>query len=117
MFIYIVVNESVVVFVGEPVTVREDVRVIINCSKLIDDVIANGIINPNVNWFKAGYPLSNGSAVNVLISADKRLSIITDSLLAVGGQLGNDGDYTCEVCAPNSSSCRNMTTSHVVCGE
>ena len=112
---YAVVNESLVVFVGEPVRVGERVRVTIDCSPLIDEAIDNGIPNPTVTWFKDGAELSNVSVTNVEISADKRFCIITNSLLAVGGQLGNAGQYTCEVC--DNTICMNKTSHLFVCGE
>ena len=109
------VNESLVVFVGEPVIVGEDVRVIIDCSPLIDEAIDNGIPNPTVTWFKDGAELSNGSVPNVKISADKRFYIITNTLLTAGGQHGNAGQYTCKVC--NNTICMNKTSRLFVCGK
>ena len=109
------VNESLVVFVGDLVRVEEDVRVTIDCGPLIDEAINNGISNPTVTWVNSGAELSNGSAVNVEISADRRFCIITNTLLAVGGQLGNDGQYTCEVC--NNTICMNKTSRVFVCGK
>ena len=118
MLYYIVVNESVVVFVGEPVVVGEDVRVTIDCSRLIDETIAGGIPIPTVTWFRNGNQLTNATVTNVQISADMRLCIITDTLLAVGGQLGNEGNYSCQVCANSTDpNCRNGTTCNAVCGE
>ena len=112
------VNESLVVFVGEPVVVGEDVRVTIDCSRLIDEAIAGGIPNPTVTWFRDGNELVNATVINVEISADMRLCIITDTLLAVGGQLGNEGNYSCRVCAdPTAQNCRNETTCNAVCGK
>ena len=115
----IVINESVTVLVGEPIVVGEDERVTIDCSEVIDPVIAGGIPNPTIRWLKDGAELtSNGSAPNVDISADRRRLIITDTLLAVGGQVGNDGNYTCEVCEDETViNCRNRTTCIAVCGE
>ena len=114
----LVINGSVVVFVGEPVVVGEDVRVTIDCSQLIDEAIADGIPNPTVTWFRDGDKLTNATVTAVEISADMRLCIITDTSLAVGGQLGNDGQYTCEVCEdPTDKNCRNATTSNAICGE
>ena len=108
-----------VLFVGEPIVVGEDVRVTIDCSEVIDPVIAGGISNPTIRWIKDGAELTgNGSAPNVDISADRRRLIITDTLLAVGGQIGNDGNYTCEVCDnPTDVNCRNRPSCIAVCGE
>ena len=107
------VNESLVVFVGEPIRVGERVRVTIDCSSLIDEAIDNSIPNPTVTWFKDGAELSNAY---VEISADKRFCIITDTLFAVGGQLGNAaGQYTCEVC--DNTICMNKTSNLFVCGK
>ena len=103
---------------GENVTVRDDERVIIDCSEVIDRAIMSGIPNPTVNWLKDGTVLEiNGSAPNVIISGDRRRLIITDTLLAVGGQLGNDGDYTCDVCKDFTSPNCNVSTPVCVCGE
>ena len=112
---YVVINESVVVFIGEPVIVGEDERVTIDCGQLIDKVIDSGIANPSVTWCKDGFPLTTGSAVNVVISPDNRFCTITDTLLAVGGQIGTNGNYTCKVC--NTSACREETSSLSVCGK
>ena len=106
-----------VVFVGEPIIVNTEVQVTINCSPLIDEAIANGIPNPTVRWIKDGLELSNGSATNVEISADRRLVLISATAVSVGGQLGNDGSYTCDVCTDfMSPNCRN-TTELPICSE
>ena len=113
------INDSLVLFVGESIVVGEDVRVTIDCSEVIDPVIFSGIPNPTIRWLKDGAELTaNRSAPNVDISADRRRLIITDTVLAVGGQVGNDGNYTCEVCDdPTDVNCRNQTTCNAVCGE
>ena len=111
------INESVVVFIGEPVIVPVYVRVTIDCSQLIDQTISSGVPNPTVTWHQNGLEISNGSAPNVVISADRRLLIITDTLLAVGGQLGNDGNYTCNVCRNFMSPNCSKTTPVDICGE
>ena len=109
---YLVVNGSVDVFAGEDVVVEEDVRVTINCSQLID---ANEISNASITWYKDGALLTTGSAISAVISADGRYCIITHTLLPVGGQLGTDGNYTCEVCN-TPTTCTAMTTCLAVCG-
>ena len=103
------------VIIGKPIVVEEDVGVTIDCSPLIDEAIACGIPNPTVTWFRDGNEL-NGSVANVEISADMRLCIINE---AVGGRLGNEGNYSCQVCAdPIDQNCRNRTTHvNVVCGK
>ena len=80
------VNGSVAVFVGENVVVKEDVKVIIDCSQLIDSIVDNRISNTTTTWYKDGFPIANGSALNVEISADNRYCIITNTLLAIGGR-------------------------------
>ena len=102
---------------GENVTVGDDQRVIIDCSEVIDQAIMSGIPNPTVNWFRDGNMLSNGSVANVIISGDRRRLIITDTLLAVGGQIGNDGDYTCDVCTDFMDPNCSITTPVCICGE
>ena len=109
---------SVVVFAGEPVITTQLIRVTIDCGQLIDEVVnTTGIINPNVTWFNDQRALlDNRSAINVIISADKRFCVITDTLLAVGGQLGTDGKYSCEVCS-TPTNCLRSDTFVEVCGE
>ena len=95
----IVIHDSLVLYVGEPIVVGGDVRVTIDCSPVIDLAINSGIPNPTITWFKDGAELSNGSTPNVEISADKRRLKINDTgLQAIGGQIGTDANYTCEVC-------------------
>ena len=111
----LVVNGSVAVFVGENVVVKEDVRVMIDCSQLIDAIMDNRVSNTTITWYKDGFPITNGSALNVKISADYRHCIITNTLLALGGrQLRTDGDYTCGVC--NITTCINKSSSVIICG-
>ena len=104
-----------VVFVGAPIVVGDDVQVTIDCSRLIDEAINNGIPNPTVTWFKDGAEISNGSVPNVKISADKRFCIITSTAVAIGGQLGSASQYTCEVF--NNTIFMNKTSRLFVCGK
>ena len=115
-YFYAVVNESIVVFTGEPVRVREDVQVTMNCSKLIDRAINDGVSNPTVTWFKDNLVLSNDSRTNVLISADNRLCIITNTALTYRREVGNDGNYSCEVCR-NTTDCMIGSNFVYVCRE
>ena len=110
------INQSLVVFAGEPVIVPEDIRVTIDCSPLIDAVAAEIGMAPIVRWYKDDTILTTGSAINVEISDDGRFCVITDTSLAVGGQLGTDGNYTCEVCM-SPTNCETNITCAAVCGE
>ena len=98
----------------DPVSTKEDVKLTIDCGSLID---ASGISNPIIRWYKNDrLTLINESEINVVISKDKRHLIITSTLMALGGQLGTEGVYACEVC--NETFCkfrRNITTD--ICGE
>ena len=115
--IYVVVNNAAMVDVGQDVIVnREGVQVTIDCIQLINNRTISGIQNPTVNWYKDGITITNGSAVNVAISNDDRLCIITSTLLTVDGQDGTDGNYTCEVCNGTTNCIREKST-HVVCGK
>lgn len=110
-FAYIVLNDSVSVLIGETVVTGEDVQVTIACDQLIDDVVDE----TSIVWYKDETNLSNGSAINVEISANKSLCIITDTLLTVSGQTGTDGNYTCKVC--NVTTCVNKTSPTITCGK
>ena len=114
MSLCVVVNNRVEVNVGQDVIVnREGIRVTIDCTQLINN---SGIRYPTVNWYKDGVTITNGSAINVAISNDDRLCIITSTLLAMDGQAGTDGNYTCEVC--NSTSyCISRNSTHTVNGK
>ena len=103
--------------VGELVITPEDIWVTIDCGQLIDEVASTtNVTNPTVTWYKDGAVLITGSAINVEISDESRLCIITDTLLAVGGQLGTDGNYSCEVCS-TPTNCQRNDTCAAVCGE
>ena len=102
--------------VGQDIIVREGVQVTINCTQLINNKINSGVQNPTVTWHKDGVTLTNGSTTNVLISKDRQLCIITSTLMTLGGQAGNDGNYTCEVCGGNTS-CNSGMSSLIVCGK
>ena len=109
---YLAVNGSVTVLIGETIIVEEDVQVIIDCSQLI----ATAISNITVIWLKNGYPITNGTAVNTVISADHRFCIITDTLPSEGGRkVGTDGDYTCKICS--ITTCINMTSPQITCSK
>lgn len=115
LFFCIVVDESVFVSVNETdiVTTKERIKVTIDCGSFIN---ASGIPNPVIKWYKNDVRLSNETETNVVLSKDMRLAIITETLMAVGGQLGTEGVYTCEVC--NATHCnikKSITTE--VCGE
>ena len=79
---------------GEDVIVPESVDVTINCGHLI-----NSIPMPfNITW-----NVGNNSLPNVAVSQDKHRLIIAPTQLNVGGELGNDGTYTCTVCFGNGT--------------
>ena len=114
---YVVVNDSATVFVGEPAITPESIRVTIDCGHLINEVVSTtNVTNPTVTWYKDGAVLTTESAPNVEISDDGRFCVITDTLLAVGGQLGTDGSYSCEVCS-TPTNCQRNDTGTAVCGK
>ena len=91
----------------------------ISCNQLIDKVVnynTTNVTNPTVTWYKDGAVFTTGSALNVKICNDSRLCIIPDTLLAVGGQLGTDGNYSCEVCS-TPTNCQRNDTCATVCGK
>ena len=106
------------VIIGESATVREGVEVIIDCGRQIDDVINITGVNPRVTWCKNGIILTNGSERNTIISEDNRLCIISATSLAVGGELGTSGNYTCRVCGGDGTAACLINSSHqIVCGK
>ena len=110
----VVVNNSVEVNVGDDVIVnREGVRVIIDCTQLIDNI---GVQNPTVNWYKDGVIIAYGSAVNVVTYFYNRLCVITKTLLHGFNQVGTSGNYTCKVC-DGTTNCISKKSTHVVCGK
>ena len=112
------VNNSLHLPSGEDATVRLDVQITIDCKQLIDDLKDKGELNPTITWTKDGLILTNDSVPNVFISEDMRLVIVTRVASATGGQVGNDGNYTCKVCGGNSTAdCEEETSSLKVCGE
>ena len=97
---------------------REGIEVIIDCGRQIDDVINITGVNPSVTWFKNGIILTNGSERNIIIPEDNRLCIISVTSLAVGGELGTGGNYTCQVCAGDGTAdCLINSSRQIVCGK
>ena len=116
---YVVVNDSVFAFVGDSVVVREDIRVTIDCGRLIDDsVINNGIQNPLVTWYdNFGNSVNNRHTNYTEISVDGRQFTLTISSNIGGAAFFRlDGNYTCEVCS-RQRTCINRTTTIYICGE
>ena len=110
----VVVNNTVQVNVGDDVIVnREGIQVIIYCTQLINNI---GVQNPTVNWYKDGIAITDIFAVNVVISGDNRLCIITNTLLHGFYQVGTSGNYTCKVC-DGTTNCISKKSTHVVCGK
>ena len=112
-------DNTILVTIGENVFVQENVEVTMDCIELIDDLKREGEVNPIITWSKNGLPLTNMSQTNVIITYENRYCIITATQLTVGGEIGNDGDYTCKVCSNNSDQigCKQNTSSVVVCGK
>ena len=113
---YVVENNAATVKAGQAVVVGEGVQVTIDCGSLIDDKISSGVQNPTVNWYKDGTKLTSGSAINVILSNDHRLCIISSTLLPVGGQAGTGGNYTCEACS-GTTNCISQKSNLTVCGK
>ena len=115
---FVVVNNSLIVSIGESATVRVGVEVIIDCGRQIDDVINITGVNPSVTWYKNGIILTNGSERNIVISQDKRFCIIRQASLAMEGELGTSGNYTCRTCAGDGTAdCLINSSRQIVCGK
>ena len=116
MSFYVVVDNAAIVDIGEAIIAREGVQVTINCTQLINNKINSGVQNPTVAWSKDGVTLKTGSDPNVVLSKDRKLCIITSTLLTLGDQAGNDGNYNCEVCG-GIRNCNNKKSNLVICGK
>ena len=103
----------VTIVVGEDIKVGVDERIYIDCGPQID---ATGVPDPNVTWYFNGIELLNGSVPNVIISQDKRQSVIIKTSLAIDDQPSNSGNYTCKVCS-DPCTCTSFTTTADVCGK
>ena len=99
-------------FVGQNVRVGMNKQITIDCGPLID---STEVTNLMIKWLHNGIPLSNGSVPNVVVSQNERQCIITAAALPAGGQVGNGGNYTCEVCN-DLNSCSSNTSIVDVCG-
>ena len=100
------------VVVGNNVKVGVGKQVIIDCGPLIDTTSVPDLI---VKWYFNGFEVSNGNSSNVVISQDKRLCIITRTILSVGTKVGSSGNYTCEVCS-DPTTCMTGSTITDICG-
>ena len=108
-------DNTILVAIGENVFVQENVEVTMDCIELIDDLKREGEVNPMITWSKNGLTLSNLSQTNVIITNKKRYCTITVTQLAIGGEFGTSGNYTCQVC--DQIGCEQKTSSHIVCGK
>ena len=99
--------------IGLNIKLGTDEQIVIDCGPLID---ATEVTNVMVNWIHNSNPLSNGSVHNIVISQNERQCIINGTVLAVGGQLGNGGNYTCEVCS-DFNICTSNSSIIDVCGQ
>ena len=113
---YVVVDNAAMVDVGETIIAREGVQVTINCTQLFNNKIKSGVQNPTVVWYKDRLTLKTGSNPNVVISKDRKLCIITSTLLTLDNQAGNDGNYNCEVCG-GIRNCNDKKSNLVICGK
>ena len=109
-------NNTILVPIGENVIVHENVKVTMDCIELMQD---KGEENPHITWIKNTAVIErNATEVNVFISGDERYCIVSSTQLAVGGQFGTTGNYTCKVCGGDGTvDCVNKTSSQVVCGK
>ena len=112
-------DNTILVAIGENIVVQENVEVTMDCIKLIDNLKEQGEENPEITWSKNELELSNLSQTNVIITHDRRYCTITATQLAVGGELGTAGNYTCNVCSKSTDQigCEQKTSSQVVCGK
>ena len=119
VFCVVAEDNTILVAIGENVFVQENVEVTMDCIELINDLKEKGEVNPEITWSKNGLVLSNLSQTNVIITHERRYCTITATQLAVGGELGTDGDYTCKVCSNISDQigCEQNTSSVMVCGK
>ena len=98
--------------IGQNIKLETDERVIIDCGPLIDAI---EVKNVTINWIHNSLLLPNVLVPNVVISQDERQCIIIETLWAAGGQLGNGGNYTCEVCS-DLNTCMSNSTIIDACG-
>ena len=78
------------------IVLTESIIVNISCSLVIDQAI-DEIPNPYITWFKDGISFSDRPTPNVEVSTDRRFCKIYPTP-SFGGQLGNGGCYSCQVC-------------------
>ena len=115
------VNNNLKVNVGNPnsITVGPNIKVTIDFQPVINFVKgATGRVNPRVVWYKNAIILTNGSEVDLYVSRDNSLVIITQTSIAQGQRLGTRGNYTC--CAGFSGSALGFicnSTIKAVCGK
>ena len=98
--------------IGQNVKVEVDKQINIDCGPLID---ATNITDFDITWYRNGLELSNSSGIQVVLSQDKRLCIISKTSLSTGTRPGNSGEYKCEVCT-NLNTCRSNFTRIDICG-
>ena len=108
---------SFVTFIDDPVSLPENIRAVIDCGEVIDRAVMDGGSVANVTWYKNGRLITNDSGeLNVVVAADNRSIIITDTFRGNPVQVGTEGFYTCEVCIVGRT-CFNVTRCTDVCSK
>ena len=102
---------EVIANVGKDINVPPSVNLTISCDHLI-----SALVPYNITWTTNGFVATNYSKSKLVISQDRRHLILTPTLLAVGGQLGNRGTYTCAVCFHNGA-CVEKQSRCEICGK
>ena len=94
-------NNTQHIFVGNNITVRENVNVTINCTMKKMEMNSKGpLIHTRIRWY------INNSIVNIYENHNLSLDVV-----------GEIGTYTCEVCDKNENNCTNTTSFIKACGK
>jgi len=101
----------VIVPVGQDVIMPPLVRLIINCSTLI-----NTVSLWNITWIKSDRIITNGSEFEAFISQDNQSLILNDPKPNSGAEVRSEGDYKCKVCT-DDKKCTEKKTTFDICGK
>jgi len=100
-----------IITVGQDVIMPPLVRLIINCSDLI-----NTVSLWNITWTKNDRSIMNGSEFEAFISQDNKSLILNNPRPNSGGEVRSEGDYQCRVCT-NDGICTKKKTTFDICGK
>ena len=103
--------KEVIIPVGQDIILPRLVRLVINCSDLIEKSSLW-----NVTWTRNNIIITNGSGYHAFVEQYNQALILSKPLPNSGAQIRSEGDYSCKVCTKDGL-CTVKKTTFDICGK